>query len=163
MHRGCQRSLSIAIEWNELGFDIHVEAMQWCPSHNGSLVFWTLVAGFCVVEVSASEDVEGIQVAQAVLLVLTGLGQVLEATEDVALREILRGFTIVLARHAEVLSGFGQVVVVVMVAMVAMVMVMTMMMVMTMVVVVTMMVVAMMVVVVVVMAVREKHSSVSYP
>jgi hypothetical protein len=53
------------------------------------------------------------QVAEAVGLVLPGLGQLRQAAEHVALREILLSVAVILPSHAEVLSGFTQVIVVV--------------------------------------------------
>lgn len=56
-----------------------------------------------------------IHVAEAVLHVLLGLVQVLQAAEHVPLREIPLGFAKILARHAEILRGLiGVVVAVVM-------------------------------------------------
>jgi hypothetical protein len=60
------------------------------------------------------------QVAQAVLIVLTGFGQVLQAADDVAAAEILLGVTIIFTRRAEVLSGFAKVAVVAVVVVMAM-------------------------------------------
>ena len=49
------------------------------------------------------------QVAVAVLHVLVRVGQLLQAAEDVAAREILLGVTEIFTRHAEVLGGFTEV------------------------------------------------------
>ena len=56
-----------------------------------------------------------VQVAEAVGLVLPGLGQFRQTAEEVALREILLSVAVVLLSHAEVLSGFTRVVVAVVV------------------------------------------------
>jgi len=61
-----------------------------------------------------------VQVAEAVLIVLLGVGQVLQAAGDVAAPEILLGVTVVFPRHAEILSRLLQVVVVMMMMVVAM-------------------------------------------
>jgi hypothetical protein len=68
-------------------------------------------------------------VAVAVSHVLIRIGQFLHAAEDVSAREILLGVAEILPRHAEVLGGLTEVIVVVaaMVAMMAMVAVVTMM------------------------------------
>jgi len=55
------------------------------------------------------------QVAEAVGLVLPGLGQFRQAAEHVALREIPLSVAVILLSHAEVLSGFTNVIVVVVV------------------------------------------------
>jgi hypothetical protein len=60
-----------------------------------------------------------IEVAVAVSHVLIRLGQLLEAAEDVAAREILLGVTEIFTRHAEVLGG-GSSATMVVAAMVAM-------------------------------------------
>lgn len=75
-------------------------------------------------------DVAAVEVAVAVSHVLIGIGQFLQAAEDVSAREILLGVTEIFPRHAEVLGGFTEVVAAVaaMVVM-AMVAVVTMMMV----------------------------------
>lgn len=67
-----------------------------------------------------------IEVAVAVSHVLIRLGQLLEAAEDVAAREILLGVTEIFTRHAEVLGG-GTSATMVVAAMVAMMTMMTMM------------------------------------
>jgi len=58
------------------------------------------------------------QVAEAVGLVLPGLGQFRQAAEDVALREIPLSVAVILPSHAEVLGGFTHVIVVVVVVVV---------------------------------------------
>jgi hypothetical protein len=70
-------------------------------------------------------DVAAAEVAVAISHVLLPLGHFLEAAEDVAAREILRGLTEIFPRHAEVLGGTTMVVAVVM-AMVVMVAMMVM-------------------------------------
>lgn len=67
------------------------------------------------------------QVAVAILHVLIRIGQFLQAADDVAAREILLGVTEILARRAEVLSGFTEVVAAVAVAMAAVMTVVAMM------------------------------------
>jgi hypothetical protein len=67
-----------------------------------------------------------IEVAVAVSHVLIRLGQLLEAAEDVAAREILLGVTEIFTRHAEVLGG-GTSATMIVAAMVAMMTMMTMM------------------------------------
>ena len=69
-----------------------------------------------------------IEVAVAVFHVLIRLGQLLEAAEDVAAREILLGVTEIFTRHAEVLGGgtSATMVVAAMVAMMTMVTMVTM-------------------------------------
>jgi hypothetical protein len=59
------------------------------------------------------------QVAEAVSHVLLGLGQFRQAAEHVALREILLSVAVILLSHAEVLTGFTHVILV-MVVMVTM-------------------------------------------
>jgi hypothetical protein len=54
-------------------------------------------------------------VAEAVGLVLPGLGQFRQAAEHVALREIPLSVAVILLSHAEVLSGFTRVILVVVV------------------------------------------------
>ena len=70
-----------------------------------------------------------IEVAVAVSHVLIRVGQFLHAAEDVSAREILLSVTEVFPRHAEVLGGFTEVIMVVaaMVAVMAVVAVVTMM------------------------------------
>jgi hypothetical protein len=73
----------------------------------------------------SDESVRVLQVAVAISEMLAPLGLVLQPAENVSLREILPGFTKILPRRAEVLSGFTEVIVA-MVAMVAMVVVVAM-------------------------------------
>jgi hypothetical protein len=76
-----------------------------------------------------SDPAAATQVAVAVSHVLIRLGQLLQAAEDVSAREILLGVTEIFPRHAEVLSGFTEVIAAVAVVMVTMVTMMAMVMV----------------------------------
>jgi hypothetical protein len=70
----------------------------------------------------SDESERVLKVAVAVSEVLTPFGQFLQTPENVSAREILPGVTKILPRHAEVLSGFTEVIV----AMMAMVVVVAM-------------------------------------